>query len=75
MDMQTASLAAVIFDLDGTLVESDIDFKGVRQQAGCPVGVDILDYMKSLDSAAAATVQALIEQTEMARTAGVLKKP
>ena len=41
----------VIFDLDGTLVESFLDFKQIRHEIGCPADQDILDYLDSLPKA------------------------
>ncbi|GGI70245.1 HAD family hydrolase [Shewanella gelidii] len=44
----------VIFDLDGTLVTSNINFELIRKQIGCPLEVDILGYIKDLQPAQAA---------------------
>lgn len=38
-----------IFDLDGTLMHSSLDFSYLRKATGCPEGVDILAYIDSLD--------------------------
>lgn len=38
----------VIFDLDGTLVESALDFSQIKQQLGCPVKFDLLDFVADL---------------------------
>lgn len=40
---------AVIFDLDNTLVSSDMNFKDLRQQLGCPQNEDLLDFVDKLD--------------------------
>ncbi|MCC2616122.1 HAD-IA family hydrolase [Aestuariibacter halophilus] len=37
-----------IFDLDGTLVQSSLDFAAMRAAVGCPQGQDILHYVASL---------------------------
>ncbi|MDM7862095.1 HAD-IA family hydrolase [Alteromonas sp. ASW11-36] len=46
IDIQSAQ--GVIFDLDGTLVESNLDFNAIRQAVGCPDGVDLLAYIDAL---------------------------
>ena len=38
----------VIFDLDGTLVESSLNFKRIRSEIGCPDDVDILEFVAQL---------------------------
>ena len=48
-DRQQLSRArAVIFDLDGTLVDSQLDFRVIRQQLRCPDGVGVLEYVDTL---------------------------
>ncbi|MCL1141230.1 HAD family hydrolase [Shewanella gaetbuli] len=42
-------IQGIIFDLDGTLVESSLDFRMIRQQIGCPDDIDLLDYVADLD--------------------------
>jgi HAD superfamily hydrolase (TIGR01509 family) len=41
-------IKGIIFDLDGTLVESSLDFELIRQQIGCPEGIDLLEYVDGL---------------------------
>lgn len=41
-------IKGIIFDLDGTLVESSLDFGLIRQQIGCPDGIDLLNYVDDL---------------------------
>jgi HAD superfamily hydrolase (TIGR01509 family) len=41
-------IKGIIFDLDGTLVESSLDFNLIRQQIGCPEGIDLLKYVDEL---------------------------
>ena len=41
-------IKGIIFDLDGTLVESSLDFDLIRQQIGCPNGIDLLKYVDEL---------------------------
>ncbi|TQV77259.1 HAD family hydrolase [Aliikangiella marina] len=45
---ETHSIAAVIFDLDGTLVESKLDFRAIKDYLGCPEEVDLLDFVEQL---------------------------
>ncbi|MGP8308479.1 HAD family hydrolase [Vibrio sp. YIC-376] len=42
-------IKAVIFDLDNTLVSSDMDFKHLRHQLGCPQSEDLLDFVEKLE--------------------------
>lgn len=42
-------IKAVIFDLDNTLVSSDMDFKTLRQQLGCPQSEDLLEFVDKLE--------------------------
>lgn len=53
MDLQAFKPAkGLIFDLDGTLVDSRLDFDLMRQEIGIPKGLPILEYLEqSLDSA------------------------
>jgi len=41
-------ITGIIFDLDGTLVESRLNFKLIRQQIGCPQSMDLLEYVDKL---------------------------
>ncbi|WP_434952829.1 HAD family hydrolase [Shewanella sp. HL-SH4] len=43
-------IQGIIFDLDGTLVESSLDFSLIRQQIGCPDDIDVLKHVESLGS-------------------------
>ena len=43
------SVAAVVFDLDGTLVDSRLDFPAMRAETGCPEGIGLLEYLEELD--------------------------
>lgn len=40
---------AFIFDMDGTLVDSKLDFDAMRADLGFPVGVPILEHIDSLE--------------------------
>lgn len=56
----------VIFDLDGTLVDSQLDFAAIRAATGCPEGLGLLEYAEGLTDDAAAQVHRTIHQHEMA---------
>ena len=65
----------VIFDLDGTLVESALDFSRIKQQLNCPLDTDVLDFIEQLTSLGAqqAAHQIIIEhETEDALNAKAL---
>ena len=47
--MVTYQPRAFIFDLDGTLVESDLNFAAIRDAIGCPEEQDILTYIDDLE--------------------------
>ncbi|RTZ18234.1 HAD family hydrolase [Vibrio aquaticus] len=42
-------IKAIVFDLDNTLVSSDMDFRWLREQIGCPLNLDLLSYVEQLD--------------------------
>ncbi|BBL92064.1 MULTISPECIES: HAD family hydrolase [Vibrio] len=47
--LQIENIKAVIFDLDNTLVSSDMNFSQLRHQLGCPSDEDLLDFVEALD--------------------------
>ncbi|TMO76871.1 phosphatase [Pseudoalteromonas sp. S3776] len=50
MKAQVEAIQGVIFDLDGTLVSSELDFSLIKAQIGCPCEEDLLDYIAQLPS-------------------------
>lgn len=46
--MTTGSLSAIIFDLDGTLVDSRLDFEAMRRALDAPPDIGLLEYVESL---------------------------
>lgn len=59
------NIKGIIFDLDGTLLYSTLDFQWLRQQVGCPAGEDILAYTASLtDPYQQQRAHSIIEQHE-----------
>lgn len=63
LNLQT--FTGVIFDLDGTLVESSLDFPFLRQSLNCPDDMDLLTHVAGLDDQAKAHANAFIEQHEL----------
>lgn len=56
----------IIFDLDGTLVDSRLDFSVLCQRLGWPAGTPILEQLDSLiDPAQIAVARQIIEQFEL----------
>ncbi|WP_404343360.1 HAD family hydrolase [Pseudoalteromonas mariniglutinosa] len=51
MNISYPNIHGVIFDLDGTLVSSELDFTLIKAQVGCPLGRDLLTYIAELPSA------------------------
>jgi HAD superfamily hydrolase (TIGR01509 family) len=43
------AIRGVIFDLDGTLVDSGLDFHAIRHEMGLPFGVPILEALAEID--------------------------
>lgn len=54
----------MIFDLDGTLVSSNLDFKALKQAIGCPTQRDILSFVEQQPKARAEQSLAIITQAE-----------
>jgi HAD superfamily hydrolase (TIGR01509 family) len=73
--LQTLAPKAVIFDLDGTLVSSTLDFPTMCKEVGCVPGHDILEYAKTLSGNDRQKVEQIIYNHEMrdAESAGVIE--
>lgn len=63
--LDLTNIQGVIFDLDGTLVESSLDFTKMRNDIGCPKDEDILVYIDSLPEAKRERSEAIVLQHEM----------
>lgn len=50
LQRQPCELRAIIFDLDGTLADSRLDFPAMRAELGAPAGVGLLEYIDQLPS-------------------------
>ena len=59
-------LTGIVFDLDGTLVDSALDFSSMRAETCCPDNVGLLEHVDSLESPAQRrAAQAVIHHYEM----------
>jgi len=47
-----SGVKAVVFDLDGTLVTSELDFSRIRAEADVPDGMPVLEYLDSAEAPA-----------------------
>ena len=64
--IDTSSLRGVIFDLDGTLADSCLDFDQMRRDLGFPAGQPILEQLARMDDKAAiAEAEAIILRHEL----------
>jgi len=64
--LDLTNIKGVIFDLDGTLVESSLDFKKMRADIGCPPQEDILTFIDNIDCPdQKAKAEATVLQQEM----------
>lgn len=58
-------IEGIIFDLDGTLIESNLDFNSLRLEVGCPASADILSYVATLPVLEQAKANQIIIQREL----------
>lgn len=59
------NVKGIIFDLDGTLLHSYLDFKWLRQQLDCPDGIDLLTHIETLDEQAQLRAIDIVKQHEI----------
>ena len=59
-------ISGIIFDLDGTLVDSGLDFELMRREMGLPAGVPILEGIKGLTEAEAERCRRILHEHEWA---------
>jgi HAD superfamily hydrolase (TIGR01509 family) len=50
MNIDHNRIEGIIFDLDGTLVSSELDFTLIKAQLNCPADQDLLNFIASLPS-------------------------
>ena len=58
-------IRGIVFDLDGTLVSSTLDFNQIRIDLGCPADVDVLNFVETLSLQERADAEAIIHQHEV----------
>ena len=65
---------AVIFDMDGTLIEQAIDFMSLRAELGVPDGIGILEHMATMaaDERSAALTMLVKHETAAAQVASLM---
>lgn len=60
------AIKGVIFDLDGTLVSSNLNFNQIRKDIGCPMTLDLLVFIDSLPDAKRIKAEEIVVQHELA---------
>lgn len=68
-------IKGIIFDLDGTLVSSNIDFPWLRQQCQCPDNMDLLTHIESLPARLRLNAEKIVFDHEMQEAAESIKLP
>lgn len=63
-DNTNGRLEAVLFDLDGTLVTSELDFEAIRREAGIESGLPILERLEIAGEAEAMHIARVLEEHE-----------
>jgi HAD superfamily hydrolase (TIGR01549 family) len=58
-------LKSIVFDLDGTLIDSPLDFDKIRCVLGIPNGEYILEYLDSLDDSLKTEKHRILEEIEI----------
>lgn len=57
-------IKAVIFDMDGTIVDSSLDFDAIREEIGLPGGADILQSIAAMDEPGRSRAFAVLHKYE-----------
>lgn len=57
---------AFIFDLDGTLISSNLDFTAIKAEVGCPDAKDLLEFVSHLPASAQQQAMTIIGRHELA---------
>lgn len=65
MTLGLSPIKAVLFDLDGTLVHSALDFMQIRKDIACPAECDILEYLTRLNESDRNKAEAIIQRHEL----------
>jgi HAD superfamily hydrolase (TIGR01509 family) len=76
MVFETPGPRAVIFDLDGTLVDSRLDFAAMRAELQAPEGIGLLEHIEGLPTVEArSAAMAVVHRHEMAGAAAATWMP
>lgn len=68
--IDVSPIRGVVFDLDGTLVQSRLDFDAIRRETGFPTGIGLLEHLATLaDTTQAQRAAGIIYRHEMAGAA------
>jgi HAD superfamily hydrolase (TIGR01549 family) len=59
-------IRGIIFDLDGTLADSQLDFDAMRREMELPLGLPILEALTRLDEQRASRCRAILDRHELA---------
>jgi HAD superfamily hydrolase (TIGR01549 family) len=62
-------IKGIIFDLDGTLVESHLDFAAIKSELGCPSEQDLLNFVEQLPAVQREKAEMFIVEHELADAA------
>ncbi|MBP0047263.1 HAD family hydrolase [Marinobacterium sp. AK62] len=57
-------IQGIIFDLDGTLVSSSLNFRAIKQEIGCPPEADVLTFLEGLPEHKQQAAMAVIHRHE-----------
>ena len=66
---------AIIFDMDGTIIDSSIDFAAIRAELGVPANVGILESIDAMDEPARSEAHRKLLAMEMASVASATLMP
>lgn len=64
--MSQRPITGIIFDLDGTLVDSQLDFSQIRQEIGLPDGQPILEAIEHMSQEEATRCHEILDRHEIA---------
>lgn len=69
---QLRQVKGVIFDLDGTLVESNLNFVEMKRLIGCSSDVDLLSYIENLESDSRKQAEKIVYEMEIEDAQGAM---
>jgi len=62
--MDAERIKGVVFDMDGTLVISELDFDRIRREAGVPEGIPVLEFLDSAPPSVRRNAERVLVQHE-----------